>query len=34
MVGTGLIEMHDTTIVKPAENKQKQTEPGEARTKA
>jgi PII-like signaling protein len=22
MVGTGLIEMHDTTIVKPAENKQ------------
>src|ERR1700689_714391 len=27
MVGTGLIEMHDTTIVKPAENKQKQAEP-------
>jgi hypothetical protein len=24
MTGTGLIEMHDTTIVKPAENKQKQ----------
>ena len=24
MVGTGLIEMHDTTIVKPAEKKQKQ----------
>ena len=23
MVGTGLIEMHDTTIVKPAEKKQK-----------
>jgi PII-like signaling protein len=27
MAGTGLIEMHDTTIVKPAEKKQKQTEP-------
>ena len=27
MVGTGLIEMHDTTIVKPADNKQKQAEP-------
>jgi PII-like signaling protein len=27
MVGTGLIEMHDTTIVKPAEKKQKQTVP-------
>src|SRR5271155_4490436 len=27
MVGTGLIEMHDTTIVKPAANKQKQVEP-------
>jgi PII-like signaling protein len=27
MVGTGLIEMHDTTIVKPAETKQKQAEP-------
>ena len=26
MVGTGLIEMHDTTIVKPAEKKQKRTE--------
>jgi PII-like signaling protein len=26
MAGTGLIEMHDTTIVKPAEKKQKQTE--------
>jgi PII-like signaling protein len=26
MVGTGLIEMHDTTIVKPAEKKQKKTE--------
>ena len=25
LVGTGLIEMHDTTIVKPAEKKQKQT---------
>jgi uncharacterized protein len=27
MAGTGLIEMHDTTIVKPAEKKQKHTEP-------
>jgi PII-like signaling protein len=27
MAGTGLIEMHDTTIVKPAEKKQKQTAP-------
>jgi PII-like signaling protein len=27
MVGTGLIEMHDTTIVKPAERKQKHTAP-------
>ena len=27
MVGTGLIEMHDTTIVKPAEKKQKRTAP-------
>ena len=27
MVGTGLIEMHDTTIVKPAEKKQKQPAP-------
>src|SRR5208282_3394959 len=27
MAGTGLIEMHDTTIVKPAEKKQKQPEP-------
>jgi len=27
MAGTGLIEMHDTTIVKPAEKKQKQIEP-------
>jgi PII-like signaling protein len=26
MAGTGLIEMHDTTIVKPAERKQKKTE--------
>jgi PII-like signaling protein len=26
MAGTGLIEMHDTTIVKPAEKKQKQAE--------
>ena len=26
MAGTGLIEMHDTTIVKPAEKKQKHTE--------
>src|ERR1700722_11983241 len=28
MAGTGLIEMHDTTIVKPAEKKQKLAEPG------
>ena len=28
LAGTGLIEMHDTTIVKPAEKNQKQTEPG------
>jgi PII-like signaling protein len=27
MAGTGLIEMHDTTIVKPSERKQKRTEP-------
>jgi PII-like signaling protein len=27
MVGTGLIEMHDTTIVKPAEKKQKRVAP-------
>jgi PII-like signaling protein len=27
MVGTGLIEMHDTTIVKPAEKKQKRSGP-------
>lgn len=27
MAGTGLIEMHDTTIVKPAERKQKQPKP-------
>ena len=27
MVGTGLIEMHDTTIVKPAEKKQKRSAP-------
>jgi PII-like signaling protein len=27
MAGTGLIEMHDTTIVKPAEKKQKNSEP-------
>ncbi len=27
MAGTGLIEMHDTTIVKPAQKKQKQTAP-------
>jgi PII-like signaling protein len=27
MVGTGLIEMHDTTIVKPAEKKQKRAAP-------
>jgi PII-like signaling protein len=27
MAGTGLIEMHDTTIVKPADKKQKQVEP-------
>ena len=35
MVGTGLIEMHDTTIVKPAEKKHKKDElPGESGAEA
>jgi PII-like signaling protein len=33
MAGAGLIEMHDTTIVKPAGKEQKQTEPAKAALK-